>query len=360
MHMPRVHNFNAGPAALPEEVLKEVQAQLLDYYGEGLSILEMSHRGKTYDAIHHQAEALIKEVMNIPENYRVLFFQGGATGQFAAVPLNLASDNIKVDYVNTGTWSTKAIEEAKKLGKEVRVIASSEDNQFSYIPESIQVNPDSAYIHITSNNTIYGTQWHHFPETGNIPLVADMSSDIACRKVDVSKFALIYAGAQKNFGPAGVTIVIIRNDLIERSPKNIPTVFNYKKFAESDSLYNTPPVFAIYIVKLVAEWIKNSGGIEKIEQINRQKAQILYDLLDRSDFYRGTARQDSRSLMNVTFRLPSEELEAKFVAEAKENGMIGLKGHRSVGGIRASIYNAVPLKAVEALAEFMVKFEKTH
>jgi phosphoserine aminotransferase len=356
--MTRKFNFNAGPAALPTEVLEEAQKHLLDFHGEGLSILEMSHRSKTYDEVHHQAEALIKEVLEIPDNYRVLFFQGGATGQFAAVPLNLASQNVNVDYINTGAWSTKAIQEAEKLGKNVRVIASSEDAEFSYIPDNFTIHPDAAYVHITSNNTIRGTQWNSYPDTGDVPLVADMSSDIACRKIDVSKFGLIYAGAQKNFGPAGVTIVIIRNDLLERSPNNIPTVFNYKTWAGKDSLYNTPPVFAIYIVKLVAEWIKNSGGLARIEEINRKKADLLYQLIDDSEFYRGTARKDSRSIMNVTFRLPSEDLEKKFVAESMENGMIGLKGHRSVGGIRASIYNAVPLKAVESLVEFMRDFEK--
>lgn len=356
--MARLYNFNPGPAALPEEVLKEAQKHLLDFHGEGLSILEMSHRSKTYDEIHHQAEALIKEVLEIPENYRVLFFQGGATGQFAAVPLNLASSNRKVDYVNTGTWSTKAIKEAEKLGKEVRVIASSEEKDFSYIPYGVKVNEDAAYLHITSNNTIRGTQWHEYPETGNVPLVADMSSDIASRRVDMSRFGLVYAGAQKNFGPAGVTIVIIRNDLIERSPDNIPTTLTYKIFAEKDSLYNTPPVFAIYLVKLVAEWIKNAGGLAKVEEINRKKAKLIYDIIDDSEFYKGTAAKDSRSLMNITFRLPNEELEKKFVAEALENRMLGLKGHRSVGGIRVSLYNAVPLEAAEKLADFMKKFEK--
>ncbi|GAB4183016.1 MAG: 3-phosphoserine/phosphohydroxythreonine transaminase [Calditrichia bacterium] len=358
--MGRIFNFNAGPAALPESALAEAQKHLLDYYGEGLSILEMSHRSKTYDKVHNDAITLIKEVLNIPDNYHVLFFQGGATGQFAAVPLNLASENQKVDYVNTGSWSTKAIEEASKLGKEVRVVASSEDAEFTYIPENIPVNEDAAYLHITSNNTIRGTQYHSYPDTGNVPLVADMSSDIACRKIDVSKFGIIYAGAQKNFGPAGVTVVIIRDDLLSRTPENIPTVFKYGLWAKKESLYNTPPVFSIYMVKLVAEWVKESGGLEKIEEINNKKAALLYDAIDNSDFYRGTARKDSRSIMNVTFRLPSEELEKKFVAEALENGMMGLKGHRSVGGIRASIYNAVPLRAVEFLVDFMKKFEKAN
>ncbi len=356
--MARIFNFNAGPAALPEEVIKEAQEQLYDFNGEGLSIIEMSHRSKTYDEVHSQAIALIKENMNIPDNYKVLFFQGGATGQFAATVLNLASTNKKVNYINTGTWSTKAIQEAEKLGCEVSVIASSEDKNFSYIPKEFTIDKDAAFLHITSNNTIKGTQWQNFPETGDVPLVVDMSSDIACRELDISKFGLIYAGAQKNFGPAGVTIVIIREDLLERSPANIPTAMNYATYASKDSLYHTPPVFAIYIVKLVQEWIKRSGGLKAVEAVNRKKADLLYAAIDESDFYKATAAKDSRSIMNVTFRLPDENLEKKFVAEALENGMLGLKGHRSVGGIRASIYNPVPLAAVEALAKFMKEFER--
>ncbi len=356
----RIYNFNPGPAALPLPVLEEAQKDLLNYKGEGISVLEMSHRSKTFDGIIKDAERLLKEIMEIPDNYKVLFMQGGATLQFAAVPLNLIGDGQFAEYVNTGSWSKKAIQEAQKLGKNVRVVASSEEESFSYIPKEISVSSDAAYLHITSNNTIFGTQFHTFPETGNVPLIADMSSDIACRKVDVSKFALIYAGAQKNMGPAGVTVVIIREDLLEKSPDNIPTMTSYKIIGGKDSLYNTPPTFAVYIVKLVLEWMKAQGGLEKIEQINRQKAKLIYDVLDSSDFYRGTARADSRSLMNVTFRLPSEELEKKFVAEALENGMLGLKGHRSVGGIRASIYNAVPMEAVEKLVDFMKTFEKNN
>jgi len=356
----RIYNFNPGPAALPLPVLEEAQKDLLNYKGEGISVLEMSHRSKTFDGIIKDAERLLKEVMEIPDNYKVLFMQGGATLQFAAVPLNLIGDGQLAEYVNTGAWSKKAIQEAKKLGKEVKVIASSEDENFAYIPKDIKVSPDAAYLHITSNNTIFGTEFHTFPETGDVPLIADMSSDIACRKIDVSKFALIYAGAQKNMGPAGVTIVIIRQDLLEKCPDNIPTMTSYKIIGGKDSLYNTPPTFNVYLVKLVLEWMKAQGGLEKIEQINRQKAQMIYDILDQSSFYRGTARPDSRSLMNVTFRLPSEELEKKFVEEALANGMLGLKGHRSVGGIRASIYNAVPLEAVEKLVDFMKKFEQAN
>ncbi len=356
----RIYNFNPGPAALPLPVLEQAQKELLNYKGEGISVLEMSHRSKAFDDIIKDAERLMKELMGIPDNYKVLFMQGGATLQFAAVPLNLLGEGQFAEYVNTGSWSTKAIQEAEKLGKQVKVIASSEDENFTYIPKDIKVSPDATYLHITTNNTIRGTEFHEFPETGNVDLIADMSSDINCRKIDVSKFALIYAGAQKNMGPAGVTIVIIREDLLERSPANIPTMTSYKIIGGKDSLYNTPPTFAVYIVKLVLEWMKDQGGLEKIEAINRQKAKLLYDILDESSFYKGTARKDSRSLMNVTFRLPNEELEKKFVAEALENGMLGLKGHRSVGGIRASIYNAVPLEAVEHLADFMKKFEKAN
>ncbi len=356
----RIYNFNPGPAALPLPVLQEAQKDLLNYKGEGISVLEMSHRSKTFDGIIKDAERLMKEIMGIPDNYKVLFMQGGATLQFAAVPLNLLGKGQFAEYVNTGSWSTKAIKEAEKLGKQVKVVASSEDDSFTYIPKDIKVSPQATYLHITTNNTIRGTEFHHFPETNGVDLIADMSSDINCRKIDVSKFALIYAGAQKNMGPSGVTIVIIREDLLERSSDNLPTMLSYKLIGGKDSLYNTPPTFAIYIVKLVLEWMKAQGGLEKIEAVNRQKAQLLYDILDQSSFYRGTARKDSRSLMNVTFRLPNEDLEKKFVAEALENGMLGLKGHRSVGGIRASIYNAVPLEAVERLADFMKKFEKTN
>lgn len=354
----RIYNFNPGPAALPLEVLEEVRKDLLNYKGEGISVLEMSHRSKTFDGIIKDAERLMKEVMGIPDGYKVLFFQGGATLQFAAVPLNLIGEGEFADYVNTGSWSKKAIAEAKKLGKQVNVIASSEDENFSYIPNNFKVTPGAAYLHITSNNTIAGTQFQTFPDTGDVPLVCDMSSDINCRKVDVSKFALIYAGAQKNMGPSGVTIVIIREDLLEKSPDNIPTMTSYKIIGGKDSLYNTPPTFAIYIVKLVLEWMIRQGGLDSIEKINRKKADLLYQAIDGSDFYRGTVRPDSRSMMNVTFRLPNEDLEAKFVAEALQNGMLGLKGHRSVGGIRASIYNAVPLEAVEKLVAFMEEFEK--
>ncbi|MEJ2636106.1 MAG: 3-phosphoserine/phosphohydroxythreonine transaminase [Calditrichia bacterium] len=354
----RVFNFSAGPATLPLSVLETAQKELINFHGEGMSILEMSHRSKTFDNVINDAVAAVKNVMGYGDNYSVLFLQGGATGQFAAVPMNLAVKGKPALYINTGSWSKKAISEAKKLGIEYKVAASSEEEKFGYIPAKFDLDSNASYVHITSNNTIFGTQWQKYPDTGKIPLVADMSSDFYCRRFDPNQFGFIYAGAQKNAGPAGVTIVIIRNDLLERSHDDIPTILNYKIFAEKNSLYNTPNCFGIYIVGLVMHWILDQGGIDKVEAKNRKKAELLYDRLDNSDFYRPTAREDSRSLMNVTFRLPSEDLEKKFVAEATENGMIGLKGHRSVGGIRASIYNAMPTEGVETLVSFMKEFEK--
>jgi phosphoserine aminotransferase len=354
----RIFNFNAGPAALPTEVLEEVQKDLLNYKGEGLSVMEMSHRSKTFDSIIKDAESGLKRIMKLPDNYKVIFMQGGATMQFAAVPLNLLKSGKGSDYINTGSWSKKAIQEAQKLGKKVNVIASSEDANFNYIPKEYSINKDAAYLHITSNNTIFGTQWAKYPDSGNVPMVCDMSSDINCRVFDVSKFALIYAGAQKNMGPSGVTVVIIRNDLMEQSPDDIPTMTSYKIIGGKDSLYNTPPTFGIYIIKLVAEWIENMGGLSELEKLNNKKAELLYNAIDNSEFYKGTVEKESRSIMNVTFRLPSEDLEKQFIAESLTKGMIGLKGHRSVGGCRASIYNAVPFKAVEALVGFMQDFEK--
>jgi len=354
----RVFNFNPGPAALPLSALQEIKEDLLSYKGEGLSVMEMSHRSKSFDSIIKEAEVLAKDNFKIPHGYKVIFMQGGATLQFAAVPLNLIAANQSADYINTGSWAKKAIQEAQQLGKAVNVIASSEDSNFNYIPENYTLTSGAAYVHITSNNTIFGTQWHQYPDSENIPLVADMSSDIGCRPIDISKFGLIYAGAQKNMGPSGITVVIIREDLMEKSPDNIPTMTSYKLIGGKDSLYNTPPTFAVYVVKLVLEWIKKEGGLEKLGEINKRKADLLYDILDSSEFYRGTVEKSSRSIMNVTYRLPSEELEKQFIAEATENGMIGLKGHRSVGGIRASIYNAVSLEAVTALADFMKNFEQ--
>lgn len=354
----RIHNFNAGPAALPLPVLKEVQNDLISYKGEGLSVMEMSHRGKTFDGIIKDTENLMKEVMGIPAGYKVIFMQGGATLQFATVPMNLLADGQSSDYINTGSWSTKAIKEAKIIGKNINVIASSEDKNFSYIPKDFKVNPNAAYLHITSNNTIFGTQWAEYPSTGNIPLVCDMSSDINCRKVDVGKFGLIYAGAQKNMGPSGVTIVIIREDLMAKSPANIPNLCSYKTIGEKDSMYNTPPTFGIYIIKLVLEWMKSAGGVTTIEKVNKEKAALIYDAIDSTAFYTGTVEKGSRSIMNVPFRLPSEDLEKQFVASALENKILGVKGHRSVGGIRASIYNAVSKESVQALVDFMKDFER--
>jgi phosphoserine aminotransferase len=296
--------------------------------------------------------------MDFSDNYSVLFLQGGATAQFAAVPLNLAQSGNPGLYINTGSWSKKAISEAKKLGVAHQVIASSEADNFNYIPEIGEIKETASYLHITSNNTIFGTQYASYPDTGSVALVADMSSDLFCRRFDPNDFGLIYAGAQKNAGPAGVTIVIIRSDLIERSPDNIPTILNYKIFAEKNSLYNTPNCFGIYIVGLVMKWILDQGGIDQVEANNRKKADMLYSVLDGTDFFRPTARKDSRSIMNITFRLPSEDLEKTFISDATAAGLVGLKGHRSVGGIRASIYNAMPVKGVETLVDFMKTFER--
>jgi phosphoserine aminotransferase len=354
----RVFNFNPGPATLPLTVLKKAKEELLNYQGEGFSVLEMSHRSKSFENILNHASETMKKVMGFGDDFVVLFLQGGATAQFAAVPLNLIQKGKPGLYINTGSWSKKAISEAKKLNIDFRVIASSEESNFSYIPKDFEINLNASYLHITSNNTIFGTQWNQYPDTGNIPLVADMSSDFYCRKINPQNFDLIYAGAQKNVGPAGVTVVIIRRNLLERSHDDIPTILNYKIYAEKNSLYNTPNCFGIYLIGLVLDWIMDQGGIEKIESLNNQKADLLYQELDRGDFYRPTAEKESRSIMNITFRLPNEELEKQFVSEATKTNLVGLKGHRSVGGIRASIYNAMSFEGVRALVEFMKDFEK--
>jgi phosphoserine aminotransferase len=355
----RIYNFNAGPAALPLPVLEEIQKSFLNYAGSGMSITEISHRSKWFEDVINDAVARIKRLLRLDDRYHVLFLQGGASMQFCMIPMNLLKDGESADYVNTGTWSTKAIKEAKILGKTIKVVASSEDKNFNYIPKQIRFSPDAVYCHITSNNTIKGTQWPSFPDTGNVPIAADMSSDILSRVFDPKPFGLIYAGAQKNMGPAGVCLVIIRDDLLKRAPGNVPSMLKYTTFTESNSLYNTPPCFAVYTIQLVMKWIEETvGGIEKMEAINRKKAQILYDAIDADGFYRGTAEPASRSMMNVTFRLPSEELEQKFVKEAQQNRLGGLKGHRSVGGCRASIYNPTPIEAVQALVDFMKTFEK--
>ncbi len=354
--MKRVFNFAAGPSTLPLEVLKKAQGELLDYNGCGMSVMEMSHRSADFDSIIKDAEKLIRELMEIPENYSVMFLQGGASTQFAMVPLNLFGKNRKADYIVTGAWSKKAAEEADLYGT-ANIIASSEDKNYSYIPKAAGFSKDADYVHITMNNTIYGTRYTWVPETGDIPLVADMSSNILSEKVDVSKYALIYAGAQKNLAPAGVTLAIVRKDLIGRHMDTTPTMLRYKIHADKDSLYNTPPCYTIYILKLVLEWAKQLGGVEALEKANRKKADLLYSFLDESEFYTGTAAKEDRSLMNVPFVLPKEELSSKFLAGAKENGLVALKGHRSVGGMRASIYNAMPYEGVEKLVEYMKKFE---
>lgn len=357
--MERIFNFNAGPATLPLAVLEEAQSELLNFKGTGISIMESSHRTKEYEGINSEAEALVKELLGIPENYRVLFLQGGASTQFSAVPLNLVSADSQADYVLTGAWAEKAYKEAAKFIK-ANVAASTKEENFTRIPraDEIKVSDGSAYVHICSNNTIFGTQWQSYPDLGNVPLVADMSSDILSRRFDVSKFSLIYAGAQKNLGPAGVTIVIIRKDLLDKIPTTIPTMLRYDIQAKNDSLYNTPPCFSVYMVNLVLRWIKNNGGLEAAEERNAKKAAVIYDAIDNSGgYYRGHAVKDSRSLMNITFRLPSEELEKSFAAEAMKQGMIGLKGHRSVGGIRASVYNAMSIDGCRALVDFMKAFQ---
>jgi phosphoserine aminotransferase len=355
----RIYNFNPGPAALPLSVLEEIQESFLDFQGTGMSITEISHRSKPFDNVINDAIARTKRLLGIGDNFEVLFIQGGASLQFAMVPMNLLPNDKSADYVNTGTWSTKAIKEVKILGKTCRVPASSEDKNFSYIPENIEFDNNAVYVHLTSNNTIKGTQWASFPDTREVPIVCDMSSDILSRPLDMSRFGLIYAGAQKNIGPAGVCMVIIRKDMLEASAEDLPSMLKYKTFAEKNSLYNTPPCFTIYTIQLVLKWLEETiGGLEKMDVINREKAALLYDLFDAGDFYRGTAEKNSRSLMNVTFRLPSEDLEKKFVADAAANDLGGLKGHRSVGGCRASIYNATSLDAVKALVAFMKEFEK--
>ena len=358
--MNRVYNFSAGPSMLPESVLQKAAAEMLDYEGSGQSVMEMSHRSKVYDGIIKGAEQLLREVMRIPDNYKVLFLQGGASSQFAMVPLNLMTKSRKADYVLSGQFSTKAYKEACRFG-DCKVVASSKDDNFSRIPalDKNEFRPDADYFHICMNNTIYGTVFHTLPDTGDVPLVADISSCILSRPIDVSKFGLLDAGAQKNVAPAGLTIVIIREDLIGEPQAGTPTMFTYKVHAENDSMYNTPPCYSIYMCKLVLEWIQNEvGGLEAMEKRNVEKAGLLYDFLDRSKLFKGCAEKDSRSIMNVTFVTGDKDLDAKFVKEAADAGFVNLKGHRSVGGMRASIYNAMPRAGVEKLVEFMEKFEK--
>ena len=358
--MSRVYNFSAGPSMLPEAVLKKAADEMLDYQGSGQSVMEMSHRSKVYDGIIKEAEALLREVMNIPDNYKVLFLQGGASSQFAMVPLNLLNKSKKADYVITGQWAKKAFKEAQKYG-DVKAVASSEDKTFSYIPklDKSEFTPDADYFYICVNNTIYGTLYHELPDTGNVPLIGDISSCALSEPIDVSKFGILLAGAQKNMGPAGVTVVIIREDLIGNAMDITPTMFDYKTHADNDSMFNTPPCYTIYMVKLVLEWIKNEvGGLEKMKELNEKKAKLLYDFLDNSKLFKGTVVPEDRSLMNVPFVTGDAELDAKFVKESTEAGFVNLKGHRSVGGMRASIYNAMPYEGVEKLVEFMKKFEE--
>ncbi|RKP54007.1 3-phosphoserine/phosphohydroxythreonine transaminase [Cohnella endophytica] len=355
----RAYNFNAGPAALPLDVLQKVQGQFVEFENSGMSLMEMSHRGAIYEKVHFETESLLRELLSIPEGYKVLFLQGGASTQFAMIPMNLLRPGATASFVATGSWATKAIQEAKLFG-ETAIAASSESDSYKRIPSIGELNyaPDSAYLHITSNETIEGTQWSEFPDTGNVPLIGDMSSDILCRPIDVSKFAVIYAGAQKNLGPSGVTIVIIREELVAKPSTTVPTMLRYDTHAKNDSLYNTPPTFAIYMMGEVLKWIKSNGGAAGMEAINREKAALLYDTIDGSNgFYKGFAELGSRSLMNVTFTMQSKELEAQFIKESEAQGFVGLKGHRSVGGLRASIYNAVPLESVRALADFMRDFQ---
>ncbi|MDR2577375.1 MAG: 3-phosphoserine/phosphohydroxythreonine transaminase [Chitinispirillales bacterium] len=358
--MPRVYNFSAGPSMLPEEVLKTAASEMLDYQNTGTSVMEMSHRSNAFIAIAKDAETLLRELMEIPENYKVLFLQGGASTQFAMVPLNLMGrkEGKKADFVNTGMWSKKAIGEAKKFGT-VKVVATSEDKNFNYIPTLTKdmFDPQASYAHITTNNTIFGTRYRELPDTGDVPLVADMSSNILSERYDVSKFGVIYAGAQKNIGPAGVTIVIIREDLLGGELDITPTMLGYKVHVENESMYNTPPCYPLYVAKLVFDWLKAKGGVAAMQKVNEEKAAMLYEFLDGSKIFKGTVEKEYRSLMNVPFVLPSDDLNGAFVKQATAAGLINLKGHRSVGGMRASIYNAMPVEGVRALVEFMKEFE---
>ncbi|MBR0447281.1 MAG: 3-phosphoserine/phosphohydroxythreonine transaminase [Clostridia bacterium] len=358
--MARVYNFSAGPSMLPEAVLEKAAAEMLDYEGSGQSVMEMSHRSKVYQSIIDKTEALLREIMNIPENYKVLFLQGGASSQFAMVPLNLMTGSGKADYIVTGQWAKKAFKEAARYG-DAKAVASSEDKTFSYIPKLTKddFRPDADYVHICMNNTIYGTVYHDLPDTGDVPLVADISSCVLSKPIDVTKFGVLYAGAQKNMAPSGVTVVIIREDLIGKAMDITPTMFNYQTHADNGSMFNTPPCYTIYVMKLVLEWIKeNFGGLEKMQELNEKKAALLYDFLDNSKLFKGTVVPEDRSLMNVPFITGNDELDAKFVKESTAAGFVNLKGHRSVGGMRASIYNAMPLEGVEKLVAFMQKFEE--
>ncbi len=359
--MTRVFNFSAGPAALPEPVLRQAADEMLDWHGSGMSVMEMSHRGKEFIAIHAEAEALLRELLAVPKNYKVLFMQGGAIGENAIVPMNMLRGRSSADYIDTGEWSKKSIKEAKKYAR-VNVAASSAADGYTSVParETWQLDPGAAYVHICSNETIGGVEYHWTPEVGSVPLVADMSSNILSRPVDVSRYGLIYGGAQKNIGPAGLTIVIVRDDLLGGALPITPSAFDYTQQAEADSMLNTPPTYAIYIAGLVFQWIKQRGGLAAMEAHNRAKAALLYDHLDASAFFVSPVRKDCRSLMNVPFKLKNEALDAEFLKGAEQRGMLQLKGHRSVGGMRASIYNAMPIEGVQALVQYMLEFEARH
>lgn len=355
----RAYNFNAGPAALPLEVLQKAQEELVEFRGIGMSIMEVSHRSKEYEQVNTETQELLKELLSIPEGYKVLFLQGGASTQFAMIPMNFLTAGKVGAYVHSGSWAEKAIQECQLIGETV-VVAQTQENVL-HMPDlsNVQIPENAAYLHITSNETIAGTQYAGFPDTGNVPLIADMSSDILSRAFDVSKFALIYAGAQKNLGPSGVTVVIAKEELLAASPKTLPTMLRYSTHVKNDSLYNTPPVFGVYMINLVLKWIKGLGGLGAIEKLNREKTNLLYHVIESSGgFYEALAEEGSRSMMNVTWKLADEELEKQFIKEFQTAGFIGLKGHRSVGHLRASTYNAVPYEACKALADFMIDFQK--
>lgn len=352
------HNFGAGPCILPQEVFQEAAQAVLDFNNTGLSILEISHRSKEFEEVVKETESLVRELLNVPENYSILFLQGGASQQFAMVPMNLLPEGGKAAYLDTGVWATKAAKEAKNFGQ-IEIVASSKDKNYTYIPKDFEVPSDAAYFHFTSNNTIYGTEVFEKPKT-NVPTVVDMSSDIFSREINVSDYDLIYAGAQKNMGPAGVTLVIIKNDILGKTGRTIPTIFNYESHINAGSMYNTPPVYSIYVSMLNLRWLKAKGGVKAIEQENIIKARTLYAEIDRNPFFKGTAEVEDRSRMNVTFVMDTPELEAEFLALAKERGLVGIKGHRSVGGFRASIYNALSITSINALVDAMREFEESH
>ncbi|MEK6993116.1 3-phosphoserine/phosphohydroxythreonine transaminase [Paenibacillus sp. FSL K6-1566] len=357
----RAFNFNAGPAALPLEVLERAQAEFVDYRNTGMSIMEMSHRGAVYEAVHNEAQERLLSLLGNPSGYKMLFIQGGASTQFAMIPMNFLGQGQTANYVMTGSWADKALKEAKLIG-ETHVAASSEESKYMSLPKlaDIQLSDNAAYLHLTSNETIEGTQFKDFPDTGAVPLICDMSSDILSRPFDLSRFGMVYAGAQKNLGPSGVAVVIVREDLITDSPKHLPTMLRYNTYLKNNSLYNTPPSFGIYMINEVLKWIEEKGGLAGVQDMNRKKAALIYDAIDNSGgFYRGCVNPDSRSDMNITFRLETEELEKEFVKASEKEGFVGLKGHRSVGGLRASVYNAVPYESCKALVDFMEHFKNS-